>query len=117
MYPVIFVLSTTGLGRHTRRASALVVMGVSGGAVFPPMQGAISDAFNTRVSFFLVVPLFIYIAGWAVYIWNKDGRKFGVDKEPEAQIENANDGTLPYRGAVENYEGSIKEDMERVEKA
>lgn len=33
MYPVIFVLSTTGLGRHTRRASALVVMGVSGGAV------------------------------------------------------------------------------------
>ena len=33
MYPVIFVLATTGLGRHTRRGSAMLVMGVSGGAV------------------------------------------------------------------------------------
>jgi FHS family L-fucose permease-like MFS transporter len=37
MYPVIFVLGTTGLGRHTRRGAALLVMGVSGGAIFPPM--------------------------------------------------------------------------------
>jgi FHS family L-fucose permease-like MFS transporter len=82
MYPVIFVLGTTGLGRHTRRGAALLVMGVSGGgesilqmrrathcehplmatvAVFPPMQGAIADKYNTKISFFLVVPAFAYI--------------------------------------------------------
>lgn len=32
---VIFVLGTSGLGRHTRRAASLLVMGVAGGAVFP----------------------------------------------------------------------------------
>lgn len=56
MYPTIFVLGTSGLGRNTRAASALIVMGVSGGAVFPPIQGAIADQFGTRVSFYLVVP-------------------------------------------------------------
>jgi FHS family L-fucose permease-like MFS transporter len=36
---------------------------------------AIADRWNTRVSYFLVVPCFVYIAGWAVYIWHIDGRK------------------------------------------
>ncbi|WOO86053.1 Glucose/galactose transporter [Vanrija pseudolonga] len=76
MYPVIFTLATQNLGFNTRRAAALVVMGVSGGAVFPPIQGAISDRHGTRVSFWLVVPCFVYIALWALYIWNKDGRYF-----------------------------------------
>lgn len=124
MYPVIFVLSTSGLGRHTRRASAMVVMGVSGGAVFPPMQGAISDAFDTRVSFFIVVPCFVYIALWAVYIWHKDGRKWGVAGETQAEIDARNAdlnaataGSIAYQGQrVENYEGSIKEDLAQVEK-
>ncbi|TXT04398.1 hypothetical protein VHUM_04165 [Vanrija humicola] len=76
MYPVIFTLATQNLGFNTRRAAAMVVMGVSGGAVFPPIQGAIMDRHGVRVSFWLVVPCFVYIALWAVYIWNKDGRYF-----------------------------------------
>lgn len=47
-YPIIFVVSTSGLGRHTRRGAALLVMGVSGGAVLPPIQGALADHFSTR---------------------------------------------------------------------
>lgn len=128
MYPTIFVLGTTGLGRHTRRAAGLLVMGVSGGAVFPPIQGAIADKYSTRVSYFIVVPCFIYIALWAAYIWHLDGRKFLVNnsnREVNREIEAAAGGTIPaqqvglnYTGEkVGNYEGSIKEDMERVEKA
>jgi FHS family L-fucose permease-like MFS transporter len=127
MYPVIFVLSTTGLGRHTRRASALVVMGVSGGAVFPPMQGAISDHFNTRVSFFIVVPCFVYIACWAVYVWNADGRRWGVggQREIEREIEAAAGGAYPAAAValshegkhVESFEeGNEKQELERVER-
>lgn len=96
MYPTIFVLGTSGLGRNTRAGSALIVMGVSGGAVFPPIQGAIADHFGTRVSFYLVVPCFIYIALWAVFIWNKDGRQstvFGnkaaeAARRPSLHVEN-----------------------------
>ncbi|KAI9638184.1 major facilitator superfamily transporter [Dioszegia hungarica] len=124
MYPVIFVLSTTGLGRHTRRASGLVVMGVSGGAVFPPIQGAIADHFSTRSSYFLVVPAFAYVAGWAFWVWNKDGRRIRASGgEVEREVEAAGGATIPpaavglgYQGRTENYEGSIKDDVHRVEK-
>ncbi|KXS11378.1 MFS general substrate transporter [Gonapodya prolifera JEL478] len=85
MYPVIFVLGTSNLGRHTRRAAALLVMGVSGGAVFPPIQAAIAEHHTTRVSYFLVVPCFAYIALWAVYVWNEDGRRFLALKSDEAE--------------------------------
>jgi FHS family L-fucose permease-like MFS transporter len=75
MYPTIFVLATTGLGRNTRRAAAMVVMGVSGGAVLPPAQAAIADGHGTRTSYFLFVPCFAYIALWALWVWHKDGRQ------------------------------------------
>lgn len=51
-----------------------MVMGVSGGAVFPPIQGAIADAVNTRISY--VVPLvgFVYVLGYVVSHWLRTGR-------------------------------------------
>jgi FHS family L-fucose permease-like MFS transporter len=86
MYPCIFSLATHGLGHNTRRGAALVVMGVSGGAVFPPMQGAIKDAYNARVSFFIVLPCFVYIALWAAYTWVLDGRQvLALKAKPEEE--------------------------------
>ncbi|WVQ62025.1 uncharacterized protein L199_000158 [Kwoniella botswanensis] len=129
MYPCIFVLGTSGLGRHTRRAAALLVMGVSGGAVFPPIQGAIADKFSTRTSYYLVVPCFIYIALWAVYIWNKDGRRFGVPatSDIEREVEAAVGGVVPaaavgalgytHKQEEEMYETAEKDQIETVEKA
>ncbi|KAK9242285.1 hypothetical protein V1506DRAFT_509584 [Lipomyces tetrasporus] len=42
MYPTIFTLGTANLGPHTRRGAGILVMGVAGGAVFPPIQGAVA---------------------------------------------------------------------------
>lgn len=119
----IFVLGTSGLGRHTRRAAALLVMGVSGGAVFPPIQGAIADKFSTRSSYGVVVPCFVYIALWAAYIWNKDGRIWSASgtKEINREVEASSGGVIPlaqvglsYTGErTEYYEGSV-EDVEKV---
>ncbi|WWD17715.1 hypothetical protein CI109_102156 [Kwoniella shandongensis] len=126
MYPVIFVLGTSGLGRHTRRAAALLVMGVSGGAVFPPIQGALADKFSTRTSYYLVVPCFVYIAGWAFYVWNKDGRRWtaGAESDVEREVEFNASGAVPpaavglnYTGQEERYEtGSIKEETEKIDR-
>ncbi|OSX66289.1 hypothetical protein POSPLADRAFT_1064677 [Postia placenta MAD-698-R-SB12] len=58
-YPVIFTLATKNLGRHTKKGSGLVVMGVGGGAWYPPAQGAIAD-YNTAHSY--VVPFTGYVA-------------------------------------------------------
>ncbi|KAK5136791.1 hypothetical protein LTR08_002087 [Meristemomyces frigidus] len=73
MYPTIFTLGTANLGQHTRRGAGILVMGVSGGAVFPPIQGAIATAVNTRISY--VVPLvgFCVVLAYATFHWVNHG--------------------------------------------
>ena len=58
-YPVIFTLATKQLGKHTKKGSGLIVMGVGGGAWYPPAQGSIANR-NTRLSY--VVPFTGYVA-------------------------------------------------------
>jgi len=43
MFPTIFPLAIRGLGVHTSQASSLLVMATVGGAVVPPIQGAVAD--------------------------------------------------------------------------
>ncbi|GGB26934.1 L-fucose:H+ symporter permease [Sphingomonas metalli] len=49
MYPTIFAESVHGLGGLTKSASALLVMAIIGGAVFPALMGLVSDASGTIV--------------------------------------------------------------------
>jgi FHS family L-fucose permease-like MFS transporter len=74
MYPTLFTLGTANLGRHTRRGAGILVMGVSGGAIFPPIQGAIADSAGIRISY--VVPLvgFVYVLGYVSVHWVRHGR-------------------------------------------
>lgn len=72
-YPVIFVLGTENLGIHTRRAAGLLVQGVAGGAVFPPIQGAIADQFSTRISYLVPMVGFIYVFGYALFHFARGG--------------------------------------------
>jgi len=50
-FPVIFVMGTSNLGRWAKRGSSLLVMGVGGGAAFPPAQGAIADNISSTRSY------------------------------------------------------------------
>jgi MFS transporter, FHS family, L-fucose permease len=43
MFPTIFSLGLKDLGKHTQQASSYIVMGVVGGALFPPVMGLIAD--------------------------------------------------------------------------
>ncbi|KAE9382759.1 hypothetical protein BT96DRAFT_1010072 [Gymnopus androsaceus JB14] len=69
MYPVIFVLGSEKLGKNTRRGSALLVMGVAGGAVFPPIQGAVADAATTRLSYVVPTVGFIVVLAYVTVHW------------------------------------------------
>jgi FHS family L-fucose permease-like MFS transporter len=48
-------------------------MGVAGGAVFTPIQGAVADHKSTRIS--MVIPLigFLYVFGYVTYHWVTHG--------------------------------------------
>ncbi|CAF1993446.1 unnamed protein product [Rotaria magnacalcarata] len=75
MFPTIFVMGTANLGRHTRRGAGILIMGVSGGAVFPPIQGAIADKYSTRISFLVPMCGFIVVLAYGLFHWIKHGYK------------------------------------------
>ncbi|MGI4875086.1 MAG: sugar MFS transporter [Janthinobacterium lividum] len=59
MWPVIFPLAITGLGRFTKEGSSLLIMAIVGGALIPPLMGFIAThGGGLRVAF--VVPALCY---------------------------------------------------------
>lgn len=59
MFPTIFSLGIYGLGRKTKEGSSLLIMGIVGGAVFPPIMGRISDVSNIQWAY--MVPAFCFL--------------------------------------------------------
>jgi FHS family L-fucose permease-like MFS transporter len=60
MFPTIFSLSIDGLGRDTKLGSSLLVMSIVGGAIVPPLMGAISDRQGIQLAY--LVPLICFVA-------------------------------------------------------
>lgn len=58
MFPTIFSLGLKDLGHHTQQASSFIVMGVVGGAVFPPLMGLIA---NKDVATAYYLPIICYV--------------------------------------------------------
>ncbi len=66
MWPCIFALAVAGLGKYTSEGSAFLIMMILGGAIIPPLQGAVADKMNIHVSFVVALICFIYLAWHAV---------------------------------------------------
>jgi len=66
MFPTIFSLSIHGLGDKTKRGASLLVMGIVGGAVMPPIIGLVTDKINIRVAYLVPVISFTYILYFAL---------------------------------------------------
>jgi MFS transporter, FHS family, L-fucose permease len=57
MFPTIFALGIKGLGEETKLASSFIVMSIVGGAVFPLLMGALSDATGGNIQLAYIVPI------------------------------------------------------------
>jgi len=68
MYPTIFSLGLKNLGARTQQASSFIVMGVVGGAVFPPLMGMIADK-NVASAYYLPIICYavIFLFGYRLY--------------------------------------------------
>lgn len=66
MFPTIFALAIRSLGKHTKEGASFLVMAVAGGAVFPPIMGAVSDVYGMATGFLVPIPLFAFILYYAV---------------------------------------------------
>lgn len=69
MWPAIFPLAIDGLGRFTKMGSAMLIMGIAGGAVFPIIYAALRDHLHLSnpLSFLLCAfPAYLYILFFAL---------------------------------------------------
>ncbi|MBZ4188866.1 sugar MFS transporter [Niabella beijingensis] len=67
MWPSIWPLAITGLGRHTKTGSALLIMAIAGGALVPLLYGRLSDVFDPKLAYWIVVPCYIAIGLYALF--------------------------------------------------
>jgi MFS transporter, FHS family, L-fucose permease len=66
LWPSIWPLSLHGLGRLTSKGSALLVMGVVGGAIVPLLYGMLSDSFNPHIAYWILIPFYVYLLYFAL---------------------------------------------------
>jgi glucose/galactose transporter len=67
MWPAIWPLAIDKLGRFTKAGSALLVMGIAGGAIIPLIYGALKDKIPNHVAFFVcMIPCYLYILYYAM---------------------------------------------------
>lgn len=68
MWPCIFTLSLTGLGKYTTQGSAFLIMMILGGGIIPPIQGKLADVIGIHQSYVIAVLCFIYLAFFAIRV-------------------------------------------------
>lgn len=83
LWPCIFTLAISGLGKYTSQASAFLVAMIMGGALVPVFQGYIADKFNIKASYFIAILCFSYLA-WYGFKVARILRSQGIDFETTA---------------------------------
>ncbi|HEU5291061.1 MAG TPA: sugar MFS transporter [Cyclobacteriaceae bacterium] len=66
MWPAIWPLAIDGLGKFTERGSALLIMGIAGGAIIPKIFASLKDQYDFQWTFFaIMLPCYLYILYFA----------------------------------------------------
>lgn len=68
LWPAIFPLGIKGLGRFTKTGSAIMIMGIAGGAIWPLVYGYLKDQVGIdfqHAFLYAVVPAYLYILYFA----------------------------------------------------
>ena len=78
MFPTNFALGIFGIGSQSKKkASAFIVMSITGGALMPKLMGHLGDVYNMSVSFWMPLACFALISLYA-FSWNKLSGSQGV---------------------------------------
>jgi len=78
LWPCIFTLAVSGLGKHTSQGSSFLIMMIMGGGIISWLQGVASDSIGIQNSYIVGALCFAYLA---FYAWKVSGilRSQGID--------------------------------------
>jgi fucose permease len=72
VWPAIWPLAIDGLGKFTKTGSALLIMGISGGAILPLVYGKLADTIHsTQQAYWIMLPLYLFILYYALVGYKK----------------------------------------------
>jgi glucose/galactose transporter len=81
VWPAIWPLAIHGLGRFTKTGSALLIIGIAGGAVLPKLWASLGEKTGYQQAFWIMVPCYLFILYFATY-----GYKAGVKSKEEVKL-------------------------------
>mgnify|MGYP000258703762 CR=1 FL=1 len=61
VWPAVWPLALSGLGKHTAQGSALLIMGIAGGALLPLVFGQLAHSYNTQFAYVTGIICYGYI--------------------------------------------------------
>jgi FHS family L-fucose permease-like MFS transporter len=78
LWPCIFTLAVSGLGKHTSQGSSFLIMMIMGGGIVSWFQGFVSESIGIQNSYIVGVLCFAYLA---FYAWKVSGilKSHGID--------------------------------------
>lgn len=76
MWPSIWPLAITELGRFTKIGSSMMVMAISGAGIIPLLYGRIADILNPKQAYWIVIPIYLFVLFYA-----KSGHKFRIKQK------------------------------------
>ncbi len=66
VWPAIWPLAIHDLGKFIKTGSALLIMGIAGGAILPLLWGYLSDVWSPQQAYWLAVPCYLFIIYFAL---------------------------------------------------
>jgi len=68
LWPCIFTLAISGLGKHTSQGSSFLIMMIMGGGIVSWLQGFVADSTNIHFSYIVGVICFAYLVFFAIAV-------------------------------------------------
>jgi glucose/galactose transporter len=66
MWPAIWPLAISGLGKFTKTGSAVLIMGIAGGATLPLLYGKLADIWHPQQAYWILIPVYLFIGYYAI---------------------------------------------------
>ncbi len=61
VWPAVWPLALDGLGKFTKTGSALLIMGIAGGAIIPKIWATLGERIGMQEAFWIMVPCYIFL--------------------------------------------------------
>jgi FHS family L-fucose permease-like MFS transporter len=65
VWPAIWPLALSGVGKYTATGSALLIMAIAGGAVLPVVMGALSTVIDRQTAYIVMTPCYLFLLFYA----------------------------------------------------